>query len=68
MSHKNKSFLSLRWKEHRMCVEIYREHLKHIKTSSNGASLHGSNETTIELDEQTPSDHPARNRPSKSIK
>jgi hypothetical protein len=43
-----------------MCVEIYREHSKHIKTSSKGAGLHGSNETTIELDEQTPSDHPAR--------
>ena len=58
MSHKKVSLSALRWSEDRMREEIYKEHLKQRATSSNGASLHGSNGTTIERDEQAPNNQP----------
>lgn len=68
MSYKNMSLSSLRRRENRVCDEILKEHLKHRQTSSNGASLHGSNGTTIELDGQTPDDQPAQCMPNRRKK
>jgi hypothetical protein len=62
------SLSSLRWRENRVRQEAYKEHLKHRQASSDGASLHGSNGTTIELDGQTPEDQPAQCRPNRRKK
>ena len=68
MSHKNISLSSLSRREKRVREEIYKKHLKHKQASSNGASLHGSNETTIKLDGQTPDDQPAQCTPNRRKK
>jgi hypothetical protein len=68
MSQKNMSLSSLRWRDNRVREEIYKEHLKHRQVSSNGASLHGANGTTIELDRQTPDDQPAQRKPNRRQK
>ena len=66
--HNNMSLSSLRWRENRVREEIYKEHLKHRQASSDDASLHGSNGTTIELDGQTPDDQPAQCTPNRGKK
>jgi hypothetical protein len=66
--HKNMSLSSLRCRENRVRDEIYKEHLKHGQPSSDGASLHGSNRTNIELDGQTPDDQPAHCMPDRRKK
>jgi len=62
------SLSSLRRRENRVREEAYKEHLKHRQASSDGASLHGSNGTTIELDGQTPDDQPAQYTPNRRKK
>jgi hypothetical protein len=48
--------------------ETCKEHLKHRQASSNGASLHMSNGTTIDLDAQRPDDQPTRCPPNRRKK
>jgi hypothetical protein len=59
---------SLRRRENRVREEIYKEHLKHRQASSDGASEHRSNGTTIELVGQTPDDQPAQCTPNRRKK
>ena len=66
--HKNMSLSSLRRRENRVREEIHKEHLRHRQASSDGASLHKSNGTTIELDGQTPDDQPAQRTPNRRNK
>jgi len=66
--HTNISLSSLRRRENRVREEIYKEHLKHRQASSDDASLHGSNGTTIELDGQAPDDQPAQCTPNRRKK
>jgi hypothetical protein len=68
MSPKNMSLSSLNRRENRVREEIYKEHLKHRQASSNGASLRGSNGTTIELDGQIQDDQPAQCTPNRRKK
>ena len=68
MSHKNMRLSSLRRRENRVREEIYKEHLKHRQASPNGAGLHASNRTIIELDGQTPNDRPAQCTPNRRKK
>ena len=62
------SLSSWRWRENRVREEAYKEHSKRRQASSDGASLHGSNGTTIELDGQTPDDQPAQYTPNRRKK
>jgi hypothetical protein len=48
--------------------EIHKEHLKHRQASSNGAGLHTSSGTIIELDGQTADDQPAQCTPNRRKK
>ena len=64
----NMSLSSLRWRENRVREEIYKEHLKQRQAASDGASLHRSNGTTIELDGQTPDGQPAQCTPNRRKK
>ena len=66
--HTNMSLSLLRRRENRVREEIYKEHLKHRQASSEGASQHGSNGTTIELDGQAPDDQPAQCTPNQRKK
>ena len=68
MSRKNMSLSSLRRRENRVSEEIYKEHLKHRQALLNGASLHASNETIVELDGQTPDDRAAQCTPNRRKK